>query len=249
MPDDAREVIGLPGATVVDPKALNLHQRLLLVMADVQYIQKDRTIGNKDSGYKVVTHDAVTAKVRPALLKNRVLDYPQNLVCTQNGNRTEMTMDIKFVNADEPTDFILVPTVGYGIDSQDKGPGKAMSYAVKMALLKALNLETGEDADDNTNIDHQPEPKNAPGISAAKVKNREIIHELNGVEDESQFSAFLPSIKDHCIKVCATWPGEWIGPEEGSGLKGQIQVVGKQLGILPSVDKWLSKVEEVARHG
>lgn len=139
----------------VEPDTRNVHQRLLAVMAEVSYIQKDRAIGN----YKVVTHDAVTAKVRPALVKHGVIYYPQNLEAVQNGNRTEMKLDIKFVNAADPSDFILVPSLGYGIDAQDKGPGKAVSYAVKMALLKALGLETGEDADDGTEEVHKPAPK------------------------------------------------------------------------------------------
>ena len=44
-------------------------------------------------------------------------------------------------------DLIDVETFGFGIDDQDKGPGKAMSYAVKYALLKTLGLETGDDPD------------------------------------------------------------------------------------------------------
>jgi len=170
MPDGNQ--VATTSNAIADPTTLNLHQRLLAVMGDVQYIQKDRTIGTGGNGYKVVTHDAVTAKVRPALLKHRVLDYPQNLVCTQNGNRTEITMDVKFVNADAPDDFILIPTVGYGIDAQDKGPGKAVSYAVKMALLKALNLETGEDADDNTNVDHVPAETKVPERALTKEQAR-----------------------------------------------------------------------------
>lgn len=254
MPDDGKDVLkDLAGASasVVDVKALNLHQRLLAVMGDVSYIQKDRKI-DQGGGYKVVTHDAVTAKVRPALLKHRVLDYPQNLVCAQNGNRTEMTMDIKFVNADQPDDFILVPTVGYGIDSQDKGPGKAMSYAVKMALLKALNLETGEDADDNTNVEHAPEPpppKSPPGISAAKVEVREAIREINACADEDSFKAFLMTKETRAlaVKICGTFPQEWIGPEEFSGLRGSIEKAGKELGLEPWTVNWLTKAENIAR--
>jgi hypothetical protein len=56
-------------------------------------------------------------------------------------------MTIRFVNIDEPMDLIDVETFGFGIDDQDKGPGKAMSYAVKYALLKTLGLETGDDPD------------------------------------------------------------------------------------------------------
>lgn len=149
-------------STAVAPDTRNLHQRLLAVMLEVDYVQKDRQIGDA-KGYMVVSHDAVTAKVRPVLVKHGILYYPQNLKHTQNGNRTEIEVDIKFVNAADPADHIFVPTLGYGIDAQDKGPGKALSYAVKMALLKALGLETGTDADDGSNADHVPaEPRPAP---------------------------------------------------------------------------------------
>jgi len=249
MPDGNQ--IATASTTDVDAKALNLHQRLLAVMQDVSYIQKDREIsmGGGGKGYKVVTHDAVTAKVRPALIKWRVLDYPQNLVCAQNGNRTEITMDIKFVNADEPSDFILVPTVGYGIDAQDKGPGKAVSYAVKMALLKALNLETGEDADDNTNVDHVPAPKSPPGISKVKIEVREAIREINACDDGDGLLAYLdtPDFKKLAVRVCRDFPMIWTGTEELSGLRGMIEKAGNELLVAPDVGNWLRKAEEAAR--
>jgi len=53
--------------------------------------------------------------------------------------------------------FLDVPTFGYGIDPQDKGPGKAMSYGVKYGLLKALGLETGDDPERDS-IEHKPSP-------------------------------------------------------------------------------------------
>jgi hypothetical protein len=58
-------------------------------------------------------------------------------------------MTVRFVNVDDPQDFFDVETFGYGLDDQDKGPGKAMSYAVKYALLKTLGLETGDDPDED----------------------------------------------------------------------------------------------------
>lgn len=122
---------------------LTLLQRLHAVMKDVSYVQKDKKI----TSYKVVTHDAVTAKVRPALVKHGVFYYPHTLKWQQSGQRTEIDMVVRFVNVDNGDDFIDVPTLGFGLDTGDKGPGKAMSYAVKYALLKALGLETGEDAD------------------------------------------------------------------------------------------------------
>ena len=156
MPDGSQKVTEAAVAPARDDK--NIHQRLHAVMQEVAYVQKDRKIGT----YMVVTHDAVTAAVRPSLVKNGVIYYPQNMIHTQDGNRTEVHLDLVFANVNNPSDCVAVPTFGYGIDAQDKGPGKAVSYAVKMALLKALGLETGEDADDGTNEAHAPAPKAAP---------------------------------------------------------------------------------------
>lgn len=123
---------------------LNIFQRLANVMHDVTYIQKDKKQGMR---YSIVSHDVVTAKVRPAMLKHGIVYHPCAINHYQNGNRTEVQLDVKFVNIDNPSEFIIVPSLGYGIDEQDKGPGKAISYAVKYALLKALGLETGDDPD------------------------------------------------------------------------------------------------------
>lgn len=124
---------------------LNIYQRLHAVMKDVSYIKKeDKKVNGQ---YTFASHDAVTAAVRPALIEHGVLSIPQNLETRQNGNRTEAHFNLRFINIDKPDDYIDVPTFGYGIDNQDKGVGKALSYGVKYALLKALSLETGDDAE------------------------------------------------------------------------------------------------------
>ena len=128
----------------IEVDARNIHQRMAAVMQQVSYIQKNKPHGMK---YSIVSHDDVTAKCRPALLENGVIYHPTNMNYTQNGNRTEVSLDLRFVNIADPKDVIEIPCLGYGVDSQDKGPGKAVSYAVKYGLLKGLGLETGDDAD------------------------------------------------------------------------------------------------------
>ena len=97
--------------------------------------------------YSIVSHDAVTAKVRPVLQKHGVVYYPRDMHVEQVGNRTQAVFIVRFENIDDRADYIDVATFGYGVDPQDKGPGKAMSYGVKYALLKVLGLETGDDPD------------------------------------------------------------------------------------------------------
>lgn len=134
----------------------NIYQRLHEVMGEVDYVQKEKRQG---MNYSIVSHDAVTAKVRPALHKAGIVYHPHSLDYVQDGNRTQVSMVMRFVNIDDRDDYVDVPCLGFGIDSQDKGPGKAVSYAVKYALLKALGLETGDDPDeDAATPPHEPAP-------------------------------------------------------------------------------------------
>lgn len=138
---------------------LTLLQRINAVQREVDYVQKEKKQGMR---YSIVSHDAVTAKVRPLMVKHGVVYFPCDMDLQQVGNRTQATMTVRFVSVDDATDFMDVRTAGYGIDDQDKGPGKAISYAVKYALLKALGLESGDDPDQDQDVVHQPEPMPAP---------------------------------------------------------------------------------------
>lgn len=143
-----------------------LLQRINAVQKECDYIQRERRQGMR---YSIVSHDAVTAKTRPLLVKHGVVYYPISITSEQVGNRTQMHMVVRFVSVDDASDFMDVHSVGYGIDDQDKGPGKAESYAVKYALLKALGLETGDDPDQDQDVVHrieQPEHLKANGKPA-----------------------------------------------------------------------------------
>jgi hypothetical protein len=158
-------------------RARNIAQRIAAVMGEVDYVQKEKKQG---MNYSIVSHDAVTAKVRPLLHKHGVIYYPRNLQVQQVGNRTEAVFAVRFENIDDRTDFIDVETMGYGVDPQDKGPGKAISYGVKYALLKVLGLETGDDPDtvQDTRADYQP-PANDP-ITTGEPKPKTTREKLEG---------------------------------------------------------------------
>ena len=54
------------------------------------------------------------------------------------------------MNIDKPEEFVETITFAEGIDSQDKGSGKAMTYSDKYALMKSYKISTGEDVDEGT---------------------------------------------------------------------------------------------------
>ena len=58
-----------------------------------------------------------------------------------------MEVTYRFVNIDKPEEIVEVKTFGDGLDTGDKAPGKAMTYADKYALMKAYKLSTGDDPD------------------------------------------------------------------------------------------------------
>ena len=57
-------------------------------------------------------------------------------------------MTLRIVNLDKPEEYVEVESFGRGLDSADKGFGKASTYARKYALLNAYKIATGEDPDD-----------------------------------------------------------------------------------------------------
>ena len=150
-------------------KSLNIHQRINAVMQDIAYVQKeDKKVNNQ---YKFVSHDAVTAAVRPHLVTHGITVIASVANHNQDGNRTEVDLVVNFHNIDDPSDTVSVNVFGYGVDQQDKGPGKAFSYAKKYAFLQTFCLETGDDPE-RQNIDHVADQT----TEKAKVKLISLEH-------------------------------------------------------------------------
>jgi hypothetical protein len=166
---------------------LTLLQRINAVQREVDYVQKEKKQGMR---YSIVSHDAVTAKVRPLMVKHGVVYYPLEIDLAQVGNRTQARMIVRFVSIDDAADFIDVVSAGYGIDDQDKGPGKAISYSVKYALLKCLGLESGDDPDEHQDVVHRNEPVKEP---PRKANGRP---EVGWREDGTRTSHSLKQDKD-----------------------------------------------------
>jgi hypothetical protein len=135
-------------------KPLNIHQRMAGVMGDVKYILKDKIVKNKHGSemYRVTSHDTVIREIRPSFIRHGILAVPSVEDHERVGsNLTILRVRIEFVNIDDPKDYISVTYYGYGIDTSDKGVGKAVSYAVRYAYLKVLSLETGDDPENDNN--------------------------------------------------------------------------------------------------
>jgi hypothetical protein len=165
----------------------NIYQTLLKAMEKVGYVQKTATIKMAQGTYKAVTHDKVTSEVRGALMEQGVIAFPvlikreTGLITVKkeyNGTTslkeemyTKCDLVYRFQNVDDKQDFVDVPSIGDGQDAQDKSAGKALSMAVKNAILKALMLETGENEEDRSDAmptSQTAAPAKSPVVAQSK---------------------------------------------------------------------------------
>lgn len=148
----------------------NIFQRMSAITAELQTVAKNLTVptGGKNS-YKAVSERDILDVVKPLEEKHGVYSYPasrkvieSNLLESENaytdakGNTTvkkattfmtRIETIYRFVNVDKPDEYIETTTFAEGIDTQDKGSGKAMTYADKYALMKVYKISTGADPD------------------------------------------------------------------------------------------------------
>lgn len=156
----------------------NIFQRMAAITAELQTVAKNLEVSTGGGkGYKAVSERDIIDAVKPLESKHGVYSYP---VCRSteaselleseseyNGKVSKKTTFYsriktvyRFVNIDDPEDYIETEVYSVGIDSQDKGDGKAMTYADKYALMKAYKISTGDDPDQDpsreTHYDAKP---------------------------------------------------------------------------------------------
>jgi hypothetical protein len=172
----------------ITPK--NIYQRINAVMQEVDYIQKGE---KKVAGqYRFVSHDQVTAALHTPMTKHGIACTSSIVEMKQDGNRTEVKLEVTFVNIDQPSDRFSVIYWGYGIDSSDKGIGKAVSYGFKYALLKTFCLETGDDPDQDQDVQYQP-----PKPKAASMTNEEYFEYAESFgDDTTKFLGYVDFVKE-----------------------------------------------------
>ena len=140
----------------VDITKLNIHQKLHSILGVVNYIKKDTKIEFGNNSFSVTNHDSVTELIHPLLVEYGINLIPTVLKVVQDGNRTRVDLSFDWVNVDNPKDRFTTISSGYGVDQQDKGIGKAWSYAQRYAVLKTLHLVTGEKDIEEYNEDFSP---------------------------------------------------------------------------------------------
>lgn len=170
---------------------MNLFEKIQAVSMEVMNVTKDMNVGSGVYSYKAVSDLSVTLAIKKAESAHKIVSIPikQELInseivrgvkkVTSNETTTEtetftyvdsIKMTTRFIDVEEPTQFIDVESFGKGIDNNDKGFGKASTYARKYCLLNAYKIATGEDPDADHSDDFKPKEKKTTTTATAPQK-------------------------------------------------------------------------------
>jgi hypothetical protein len=152
------------GKTEKNKTTKNIYQKMAEIASKVKTVKKNLNVSTHKGSYKAVAERDIIEAVKGLEYENGVYSYPhtREIVAsemltstnTYNGKSSESTKFFlrlktvyRFVNCDNPTEYVEMTTYADGIDSGDKANGKAMTYCDKYALMKAYKIETGDDPD------------------------------------------------------------------------------------------------------
>ncbi|AGR47591.1 ERF family protein [Brevibacillus laterosporus] len=166
---------------------MSVYKKILAVMNDVSYLQKDDKVEFKTTKYKAISEEKVTSAVGQAMRKHGLVIIPIHQEHIKTDQLTTVNVRYRIVDADTG-DGIEAVSSGTGADTQDKGVGKAMTYAYKYLLLRTFAIPTGEDPDKVSSAELDEKPKAQPNVNDSKeavlkAKWQVLAGSLNGFDD------------------------------------------------------------------
>ena len=174
---------------------MNIYQKLIEVRKSCKYLKKDNT------GYKFdfVSSSQTLGSLRKAMDEQGLLLIPtvheseiRDHATKQGAHEyfTILKMSFTWVNSDKPDEKINCLWTGQGLDSGEKGVGKALTYAEKYFLLKFFNIATDKDDPDGFQDNSQkasgkpykaqtPKQVSKPTSNQEKATNKEPVRKDN----------------------------------------------------------------------
>ena len=227
-------------------EAKTVYEKILAVMSAVNYLNKDGFVETgKGKGYKALTDEKVLAAVRPALVAAGLVILPVKMEqqrtdeqvkaydgSTKTNRITDVSVTYRIINVEDPKDYVEVVSAGTGVDTQDKGIGKAMTYAKKYAILNSFLIPSGEDTDQISSDKYTeqlmgaaPAPEPAPTPAPAQGSSRDINIKTIIILAEKYGKANVINANGYNGR---TW--DQLTDDEVKKLKAWIVAVGKKAG-------------------
>lgn len=173
----------------------NIFQRMSRITQEMAAVAKNLQVGEGKSQYKAVGEADILAAVKPLEAKHGVYSYPVSREVIESGTMEKdgkygksvqlylrIKVTYRFLCIDTPDSFIEIESFGDGVDTQDKAPGKAMTYADKYALMKAYKIITGDDPDQ---YESEPQEKVTSKKPAYPTREEMLIFIANAYDSEN----------------------------------------------------------------
>jgi hypothetical protein len=206
---------------------MNIFEKMAAITADLQTVAKNLTVAtSKTASYKAVSERDILDAVKPLEAKYGVYSYPvsreileshmleseseyQGKVQKKTTFMTRIKTVYRFVNVEKPDEYIETTTFAEGIDPQDKGSGKAMTYADKYALMKAYKISTGDDPDQDASKEERytPAPTSRQKLIALLKENgfdMKVFAAANGLDKsttEERYAELLKELENEYASV------------------------------------------------
>lgn len=180
----------------MENKDRNIFQRMTMIVSELGVVAKNLEIESSTKKYSAVGERDILDAVKPLEIKYGIFSYPVSReIVPMDEIKDKVYLRVKtvyrFVNIDNPTEYIDMTTYGDGIDTYDKAPGKAMTYADKYALIKAYKISTGDDPD------QEPSPDDCQKVKKATKEQEEILRSLLPAEN---FAKMLEFAGANCVE-------------------------------------------------
>lgn len=121
---------------------ITLLDKIKSCIEKVGVVQAEQKGGMK---YPTVSHNAVSSKMTDIIKTQGIISIPTFSDYQRHGDLTSIRCDVTIYDADNQEDKIVVSAYGEGSDKQDKGIGKAQSYAMKYCFMKLFLMASGKD--------------------------------------------------------------------------------------------------------
>ena len=145
---------------------MGLYEKMYNVMNESPALEKSMKVGSGSYSYKAIGEAEVLNAVKPLFKKYKLIIFPigseVNEIVSEIGGKTRAITQVKVtykIVDIETSESVEVVGIGNGADTQDKGAGKAFTYALKSALSKTFMLFSGDDTDNTHSNDIYKEKK------------------------------------------------------------------------------------------
>jgi hypothetical protein len=169
---------------------LTLRQKLAVVRRRIAYVQKRGH--NERKNYNYVTAADIAGAVGDILAELGVVVVPRLESISHEPSRmarsevehvARVVMAYTFMDVDTAEE-ITVKVAGEGLDAGDKAPYKAMTGALKYALLQSFLLATGDDPENEPAQPHYARSRQSQTVTEQEAKAIYELVEKTGTELE-----------------------------------------------------------------